>query len=102
MLGKPFQLICHSDSGTLPIVYTLWGPKKMVKAKVVNKPGERAIFNVSAINTAAHINNFLCHANNSHRGEVQMALMQNSTNIIGASNTATRAARFESISKTSA
>lgn len=93
MLGKPFQLICHSDSGTPPITYTLRGPKKMVKVKVVNKPGERAIFNASAINAAAHIDNFLCHANNSQHGKAELAQVLHPTNIIGASDAATRVAR---------
>lgn len=93
MLGKPFQLICHSDSGTLPIVYTLRGPKKMAKVMVVNKPGERAIFNASAINTVAHINNFVCHANNSQRRTAELAQVQRLTNIIGASDASMRVAR---------
>lgn len=91
VLGKPFQLICHSENGTLPIVYTLWGPKKMVKK--VNKPGERAIFNISAINAATNINNFLCHANNSQHRKAELAHVLHSTNIIGAWDATTRAAR---------
>lgn len=93
VLGKPFQLICHSEKGTLPIVYTLRGPKQMVQVKMVNKPGERAIFNVSAINVATNINNFLCHANNSQRRKAEATHVLHSTNVIGALDAATRAAR---------
>ncbi|TKS91768.1 Platelet endothelial cell adhesion molecule [Collichthys lucidus] len=45
ILGKPFQLLCHSDNGTLPITYVLYIPKQPPLYSVVHKPGERAIFN---------------------------------------------------------
>lgn len=92
VLGKPFQLICHSENGTLPIAYSLWGPKKTVQVKVVNKPGERAIFNTSAINAATDISNFLCHASNNQHRKVEPAQVQRWTNIIGASDAPTRTA----------
>lgn len=90
MLGKPFQLICHSEKGTLPIVYTLWDPKKTDQVKVVNKTWERAIFNVNAINTATNIKNFLCHAKNNQLRKPESARVQHWTNIIGASDTPTK------------
>ncbi|CAJ1076407.1 platelet endothelial cell adhesion molecule [Xyrichtys novacula] len=34
VLGKPFQIICHSDNGTLPIDYTLSGPHRWSEHKV--------------------------------------------------------------------
>ncbi|XP_068584104.1 platelet endothelial cell adhesion molecule isoform X2 [Cebidichthys violaceus] len=64
VLGKHFQLLCHSDSGTLPIIYTLNGPDRLAKTSVVSKPGEAAIFNSSAIYKTSDLNNFLCHARN--------------------------------------
>ncbi|KAM7386645.1 hypothetical protein PAMA_009318 [Pampus argenteus] len=64
VLGKRFQLLCHSDSGTLPISYTLHGPNRMSNVKVVSKQGEQAIFNTSAIYKSSDIDNFLCHAKN--------------------------------------
>uniref|UniRef100_A0A3B5A0Z5 Platelet endothelial cell adhesion molecule n=1 Tax=Stegastes partitus TaxID=144197 RepID=A0A3B5A0Z5_9TELE len=63
-LGKRFQLLCHSHSGTLPITYTLHGPNSPPKEKEVTKPGEKAIFNVTAISKSSNLNNFLCHARN--------------------------------------
>lgn len=85
VLGKPFQLLCHSDSGTLPISYTLYGPNRLLEARVVSKLGERAIFNSSAIYKQSDINNFLCHAKNSqHRTAVtESGQLLRSTNIIG-------------------
>ncbi|XP_029998169.1 platelet endothelial cell adhesion molecule isoform X2 [Sphaeramia orbicularis] len=64
VLGKPFQLLCHSDSGTLPIEYTLHGPGRLPERKVLNNTGERAIFNTSAITSSSDLNRFLCHAKN--------------------------------------
>lgn len=86
MLGKPFQLLCQSNSGTLPISYTLYGPGKLNESKVVSKPGDMAIFNCPAIFKSLDLSKFLCHARN-HKNKVPMIgsgqLMLKSTNIIG-------------------
>ncbi|XP_034749204.1 platelet endothelial cell adhesion molecule isoform X1 [Etheostoma cragini] len=65
VLGKSFQLLCHSDNGTLPIIYTLHLPHMPTESRVVSKQGEQAIFNCSAIYKFSDLNNFLCHAKNS-------------------------------------
>ncbi|XP_053194392.1 platelet endothelial cell adhesion molecule [Scomber japonicus] len=67
VLGKSFQLLCRCDNGTLPINYTLYGPKRTPQLIVVRKPGEQAIFNTSAIQKSSDINVFLCHAKNNER-----------------------------------
>lgn len=84
VLGKRFQLLCQSDSGTLPISYNLYGPNKLHESRVVRKPGEQAIFNCSAIYKLSDVNNFLCHARNSvhRRVETETGQMLHSTNII--------------------
>ncbi|XP_068435497.1 platelet endothelial cell adhesion molecule isoform X2 [Clinocottus analis] len=64
VLGKRFQLLCHSDSGTLPITYTLRSPAGPTQRGVVSNPGEEVIFNSSAIHKTSDLNNFLCHATN--------------------------------------
>ncbi len=82
VLGKRFQLLCHSDSGTLPISYTIYGPNRLRESMVVRKPGEQAIFNISAVYKRSDVDSFLCHAKNSlHRTETGQLL--HSTNIIG-------------------
>ncbi|KAK5885214.1 hypothetical protein CesoFtcFv8_018947 [Champsocephalus esox] len=43
---------------------------------VVNKPGERAIFNSSAIYKTSVLNNFLCHAKNSQKRPPEVGLGQ--------------------------
>ncbi|GLD60563.1 platelet endothelial cell adhesion molecule-like protein [Lates japonicus] len=65
VLGKSFQLLCRSDSGTLPITYSLNGPNSLNEQRVVSKPGEQAIFNSSAIFKSSDLKNFICHARNS-------------------------------------
>lgn len=99
VLGKRFQLLCHSVSGTLPIVYTLYGPNRQSESRVVSKQGEEAIFNSSAIYKRIDVNNILCHAKN-NRGGVAMTeagqLLQ-STNIIGTSDAAMMSCTFRQI-----
>lgn len=95
VLGKPFKLLCHSDIGTLPIVYTLYSPNKMQEKRVLSKPGEEAIFNVSAVYKSSDINNFLCHAKNS---QYRIAISETGhllrlTNIIGVLDAAKVTAR---------
>ncbi|XP_070838112.1 platelet endothelial cell adhesion molecule [Chaetodon trifascialis] len=84
VLGKRFQLLCHSDSGTLPILYTLYGPNRLLDTRTVRKPWEEAVFNSSAIYRSSDLNNFLCHARNSqHRTNVtESGQLLRSTNII--------------------
>lgn len=86
VLGKRFQLLCHSDSGTLPIVYTLYGLNRLLETMVVRKLGEQAIFNYTTVYKSSDVNNFLCHAKNSqHRVNVtESGQLLRSTNIIGA------------------
>lgn len=64
VLGKPFQLLCHSDSGTLPITYTLYGPGGQNELRIVSKPGTQAVFNSSAIFKISDLDKFLCHVKN--------------------------------------
>ncbi|XP_037649344.1 platelet endothelial cell adhesion molecule isoform X3 [Sebastes umbrosus] len=64
VLGKRFQLLCHSNNGTLPIIYTLHSPDRQVEL-MVSKPGEQAIFNASAIYKTSDLNRLMCHAKNS-------------------------------------
>uniref|UniRef100_A0A3B4XW03 Platelet endothelial cell adhesion molecule n=1 Tax=Seriola lalandi dorsalis TaxID=1841481 RepID=A0A3B4XW03_SERLL len=68
VLGKSFQLLCHSDTGTLPITYTLFYSGNSKEFVVVSNPGEQAIFNSPAILESSELNKFICHAKNSqHR-----------------------------------
>ncbi|KAG7281154.1 hypothetical protein CRUP_032857, partial [Coryphaenoides rupestris] len=67
VLGKPFALRCHSDNGSLPITYTLHGPRRPVQIlEVGGGPGgkQAAIFNTSAVQKGADLPLFLCRASN--------------------------------------
>lgn len=90
VLGKRFQLLCHSVSGTLPIVYTLYSPNRQFESRVVSKQGEEAIFNSSAIYKKLDVNNILCHAKNSQNrvATTDAGQLLQSTNIIGTSDVA--------------
>lgn len=85
VLGKPFQLLCHSDSGTLPIMYTLFSPNRVVESMEVSHPGQQAIFNTSAVNKRSDVDTFLCHARNSPQGTTvtETGQLLRSTKIIG-------------------
>ncbi|XP_069005842.1 platelet endothelial cell adhesion molecule [Embiotoca jacksoni] len=85
VLEKRFQLLCHSDSGSLPIIYTLHGPNRLSEIRNVTKPGEQAVFNCPAIFKSSDLNSFLCHAKNSPRKPPTIGTGQQllrSTNII--------------------
>ncbi|KAF7659201.1 hypothetical protein LDENG_00001590 [Lucifuga dentata] len=64
ILGKPFLLLCDSELGSVPITYTLYGPNRQPDVKVVSRPGDQAIFNISAIYKSSDVLKFLCHAKN--------------------------------------
>lgn len=64
VLGKPFRLLCHSNSGTLPITYTLHGPNRQAELLVVSRPEQQAVFKCQAIVKGSDLTRFLCHANN--------------------------------------
>ncbi|XP_058510640.1 platelet endothelial cell adhesion molecule isoform X1 [Solea solea] len=68
ILGRHFQLLCHSDQGTLPIIYFLYGPRGLIGHRVVGKPGDQAVFNCSSIFKSSDLSKFMCQAKNSqHR-----------------------------------
>lgn len=69
VLGKDFQVLCHSENGSLPISYSLSRPNSQTETRQVTRPGERAIFNVSAL-YKADINKLVCQARNSQHGPV--------------------------------
>lgn len=85
-LGKPFQLSCYSQRGTLPIKYTLYQPSKPTDIKVVSKRGEKAIFNLTSITQISDIKNILCHVKNSRLKPPKVGTgeqLLKSSNIIG-------------------
>lgn len=82
VLGRHFQVLCHSDNGSLPITYFLSSPSSPQQIRVVRNPGERAVFNVSALHKASDISKLNCRAKNSWHGPVTGQSLRY-TNIIG-------------------
>ncbi|XP_029015677.1 platelet endothelial cell adhesion molecule isoform X2 [Betta splendens] len=76
VLGMPFQLLCHSDAGSLPITYVLYGPGVQNQRRTVSRPGELALFNSSGIFDAAKLGTFLCHARNRDSGPPEKSGLQ--------------------------
>lgn len=86
LLGQSFQLRCHSDTGTLPITYVLFGPSNLHEVREVTKSGESAIFNPPPIFKRSDLDKFRCNAQNNGRKSPLTGLgeqLQNSTRIIG-------------------
>ncbi|XP_038138246.1 platelet endothelial cell adhesion molecule [Cyprinodon tularosa] len=75
-LGKRFQLICHSHTGTIPIKYTLYGPNRLILNREVSGSEEQAIFDVPPISKTSDLETFLCHAKNNPRFPAKIALGQ--------------------------
>ncbi|XP_020342382.1 platelet endothelial cell adhesion molecule-like isoform X2 [Oncorhynchus kisutch] len=64
ILGKPFQLQCQSDNGSLPITYTLLSPHRQAEFRVVHSPWDLALFNITSIHRSSDIHSFSCKAEN--------------------------------------
>ncbi|XP_030646205.1 platelet endothelial cell adhesion molecule [Chanos chanos] len=64
IVGKPFQVVCESENGTLPIQYSLVRHGMEVYQYPVHGPHRRALFNVTSISRKAEIRDFTCKASN--------------------------------------
>lgn len=63
VLGRPVQIACQSDIGSLPINYTLLKHYDTVNSVNVNMPQRQAVFTVTATSTN-ELNRYMCGANN--------------------------------------
>ncbi|KAM7418466.1 hypothetical protein PAMA_015877 [Pampus argenteus] len=66
ILGRPFRILCQSDTGSLPINYTLLRDHYRLSTVSVKKPFEKAHFTVTITHTD-DINKYTCEAKNSQR-----------------------------------
>ncbi|XP_008293784.1 platelet endothelial cell adhesion molecule isoform X3 [Stegastes partitus] len=66
ILGKPIQILCQSDSGSLPINYTLFREYMPENTTSVRLPIQEALFTVS-ISRPEEIKKFMCEASNGRR-----------------------------------
>uniref|UniRef100_A0A3P8T565 Ig-like domain-containing protein n=1 Tax=Amphiprion percula TaxID=161767 RepID=A0A3P8T565_AMPPE len=63
ILGKPIQILCESDTGSLPINYTLWKGYHTEGTTRVQMPFQKALFTVST-SKPEELNKYMCEANN--------------------------------------
>ncbi|XP_051802318.1 platelet endothelial cell adhesion molecule isoform X4 [Acanthochromis polyacanthus] len=68
ILGQPIQILCESDTGSLPINYTLWKGYGIEDMTTVHMPFQKALFTVS-ISKPEEIKLYMCEANNGRREE---------------------------------
>ncbi|KAI2666635.1 Platelet endothelial cell adhesion molecule [Labeo rohita] len=64
IIGKPFNVLCEAENGTLPITYILLKNHGRVAYKKVTEAASRAIFDITSISSPEEINSFTCLAYN--------------------------------------
>ncbi|XP_034747020.1 platelet endothelial cell adhesion molecule isoform X3 [Etheostoma cragini] len=80
VLGQPLKILCLSDSGSLPINYTLLREHDPLSTTIVKQPFQPAFFTVP-ISKPDEINTYMCEARNNHR-EFQHSKRLNATVIV--------------------
>lgn len=70
IVDKPFLILCHSENGTLPIIYSLMRNDITLNRTEVSDPHEKAHF-LALISTPSDISSYLCAAENN--GRVKMS-----------------------------
>ncbi|XP_040002657.1 platelet endothelial cell adhesion molecule isoform X2 [Xiphias gladius] len=66
VLGQPFKIRCQSDTGSLPINYTLLKDYSQLSTASVKLPTQQALFTVT-INKPEEISKYMCEAKNNHK-----------------------------------
>ncbi|XP_060950676.1 platelet endothelial cell adhesion molecule-like isoform X2 [Limanda limanda] len=66
VLGQPLQILCQSDTGSLPINYTLLCDNDKLSTTTVRLPRQEALFTVTIVRPE-EINKYMCEASNNHR-----------------------------------
>lgn len=80
VLGQPFKIRCQSDTGSLPINYTLLKDYSQLSTASVKLPTQQALFTVT-INKPEEISKYMCEAKNNHK-EAPLSKRLNAT-VIG-------------------
>ncbi|XP_035493462.2 platelet endothelial cell adhesion molecule isoform X3 [Scophthalmus maximus] len=79
VLGQPFNIRCHSDTGSFPINYTLIRNYDNVATTSVKLPSQEALFSVT-ISRPEELSKYMCEAKN-NRKEVPPSKRLNATAI---------------------
>ncbi|CAB1344927.1 unnamed protein product [Coregonus sp. 'balchen'] len=85
IVGKPFQVRCHSDRGSLPIKYTLWKKYSEVNSTTVQQPHHQAVFPIT-IQHYSDIQDYKCEAQNNPKVDALVSNKLNTTVIVPLSN----------------
>ncbi|XP_071396153.1 platelet endothelial cell adhesion molecule isoform X5 [Centroberyx affinis] len=81
ILGRPFQILCQSDRGSLPINYTLMKVYENLNTTTVKLPDQEALFSI-IIQKPEEITKFMCEAQNNRRKEGLLSKRLNATVIV--------------------
>uniref|UniRef100_A0A673ZUV7 Platelet endothelial cell adhesion molecule-like n=1 Tax=Salmo trutta TaxID=8032 RepID=A0A673ZUV7_SALTR len=85
IVGKPFQVSCHSDRGSLPIEYTLRKKYSKVNSTTVQQPHHQAIFPIT-IQHYSDTQDYKCEARNNPKIDVVVSNKLNTTVTVPLSN----------------
>ncbi|XP_031140441.1 platelet endothelial cell adhesion molecule isoform X2 [Sander lucioperca] len=80
VLGQPLKILCQSDSGSLPINYTLLREYDELSTTIVKQPFQQAFFTVT-ITKPDEITKYMCEAKNNHK-EAPLSKRLNATVIV--------------------
>ncbi|KAG7252303.1 hypothetical protein CRUP_018088, partial [Coryphaenoides rupestris] len=82
VLGKPFEIQCVSEDGSLPINYTLWrNYEPMNVSATISRQGRQARFSVT-VQQPQEVGQFMCEADNSQRKEGVLSKRLNASVIV--------------------
>ncbi|XP_078121671.1 platelet endothelial cell adhesion molecule isoform X3 [Sander vitreus] len=84
VLGQPLKILCQSDSGSLPINYTLLREYDELSTTIVKQPFQQAFFTVT-ITKPDEITKYMCEAKNNHK-EAPLSKRLNATVIVPLTN----------------
>ncbi|KAM8772648.1 platelet endothelial cell adhesion molecule isoform 3-T4 [Acanthopagrus schlegelii] len=79
VLGQPVKILCQSDSGSLPINYTLFKDPSEVRTISIELRSQQAVFDVN-ITKPEDIKKYICKASNSHRHNNSQHLLSEKLN----------------------
>ncbi|KAK0154225.1 Platelet endothelial cell adhesion molecule [Merluccius polli] len=81
VLGRPFQIQCASDYGSLPINYTLLKTSNFVSVTTVSQPHQKALFNIT-IQHPLEISQYECKAENNRQKDGERSERLNASIIV--------------------
>ncbi|CAL8333476.1 unnamed protein product [Lota lota] len=78
ILGRPFQIQCLSEQGSLPITYTLYKEYEPMNNATVSRPYQEALF-TATIHQPSDISRYMCEATNNPQKDGELSKRLNTT-----------------------